>query len=61
VVWRDRVGVVLQEAEPEPGLSVRECLALYAGFYRAPWDIDQTIALVGLTEKAGALATRPGV
>jgi ABC-2 type transport system ATP-binding protein len=56
--WRDRVGVVLQESEPEPGLSVRECLALYAGFYRAPRDIDETIALVGLTEKAGALATR---
>jgi len=56
--WRDRVGVVLQESEPEPGLSVRECLAMYAGFYRAPRDVDQTIALVGLTEKAGALGTR---
>jgi ABC-2 type transport system ATP-binding protein len=56
--WRDRVGVVLQESEPEPGLSVRECLALYAGFYRAPRDIDETIALVGLTVRAGALATR---
>ena len=56
--WRDRVGVVLQESEPEPGLSVRECLALYAGFYRAPRDIDETIALVGLTEKSGALGTR---
>jgi ABC-2 type transport system ATP-binding protein len=56
--WRDRVGVVLQESEPEPGLTVRECLALYAGFYRAPRDIDETIALAGLTEKAGALGTR---
>jgi ABC-2 type transport system ATP-binding protein len=56
--WRDRVGVVLQESEPEPGLTVRECLALYAGFYRAPRDIDETIALVGLTEKAGTLGTR---
>jgi ABC-2 type transport system ATP-binding protein len=56
--WRDRVGVVLQESEPEPGLSVRECLAMYAGFYRAPRDIDQTLALVGLTGNAGALATR---
>jgi ABC-2 type transport system ATP-binding protein len=52
------VGVVLQESEPEPGLSVRECLAMYAGFYRAPRDIDETIALVGLTEKTGALGTR---
>src|SRR5450631_3148567 len=24
--WRDRVGVVLQDSEPEPGLSVRECV-----------------------------------
>src|ERR1019366_658387 len=56
--WRDRVGVVLQESEPEPGLSVRECLAMYAGFYHAPRDIDGTISLVGLTGKAGALATR---
>ena len=56
--WRDRVGVVLQESEAEPGLSVRECLAMYAGYYRTPRDIDDTIALVGLTAKAGALGTR---
>src|SRR5205085_4644786 len=53
--WRDRVGVVLQESEPEPGLSVRECLALYAGYYRTPRAIDETIALVGLTDKANTL------
>jgi ABC-2 type transport system ATP-binding protein len=56
--WRDRVGVVLQESEPEPGLSVRECLAMYAGYYRKPRDIDETISLVGLTAKAGTLGTR---
>jgi len=56
--WRDRVGVVLQESEPELGLSVRECLALYAGFYRAPRDIDETIELVGLKARANAIATR---
>jgi ABC-2 type transport system ATP-binding protein len=56
--WRDRVGVVLQESAPEPGLSVRECLAMYAGFYRAPRDIDQTIALVGLTSQARTVSTR---
>jgi ABC-2 type transport system ATP-binding protein len=48
----------LQESEPEPGLSVRECLALYAGFYQTPRDIDETIALVGLTAKAGTPGTR---
>ena len=56
--WRDRVGVVLQESEPEPGLSARECLTLHAGFYQAPRDIEETIALVGLTGKAGTLGTR---
>src|SRR4029079_16931470 len=50
--WRDRVGVVLQESSPEPGLTVRECLDLYAGYYRAPRPIDETIALVGLTGRA---------
>jgi ABC-2 type transport system ATP-binding protein len=54
--WRDRVGVVLQESQPETGLTVRECLELYAGYYSAPRDIAETIALVGLEEKAGDLA-----
>jgi ABC-2 type transport system ATP-binding protein len=56
--WRDRVGVVLQESEAEPGLTVRESLALYAGFYRTPRDIDETIDLVGLKGRAGALGTK---
>ena len=50
--WRNRVGTVLQESAAEPGLTVRECLELYAGYYAAPRDIDDTIELVGLTEKA---------
>src|SRR5439155_8151330 len=40
--WRDRVGVVLQESQPEPGLTVRDCLQLYAGYYSAPRDISET-------------------
>ena len=52
--WRARIGVVLQESRPEPELTVRECVALYAGYYERPRDIDATIALVGL----GELATR---
>jgi len=31
---------------------------MYAGFYRSPRDVEETIALVGLTEKAGTLGTR---
>jgi ABC-2 type transport system ATP-binding protein len=54
--WRNRVGAVLQESEPEPGLTVRECLQLYAGYYERPRNIDDTIALVGLEQKADSLA-----
>jgi ABC-2 type transport system ATP-binding protein len=56
--WRDRVGVVLQESQPEPGLTVHECLELYAGYYRAPRDIAETIRLVGLEEKTDARAAQ---
>src|SRR5205085_1419946 len=54
--WRDRVGAVLQESQPEIGLTVRECLRLYAGYYSKPRDIAETIGLVGLEGKADALA-----
>ncbi len=50
--WRNRVGAVLQESSAEPGYTVRECLDLYSGYYLAPRDIEETIALVGLEEKA---------
>ncbi|HLZ71143.1 MAG TPA: ABC transporter ATP-binding protein [Dehalococcoidia bacterium] len=56
--WRARIGVVLQESQPEPELSVRECLALYAGYYPRPRPIDETLELVGLAEKRGALCGR---
>jgi ABC-2 type transport system ATP-binding protein len=53
--WRNRVGAVLQETEPEPGLTVRESLELFAGYYEHPRDIEDTIALVGLEQKADSL------
>jgi ABC-2 type transport system ATP-binding protein len=53
--WRDRVGIVLQETQPEPGLTVRECLELYAGYYERPRAIAETLALVGLEDKADTL------
>ena len=54
--WRERIGIVLQECRVEPLLTVRETLDLYAGYYRAPRDVDETIALVGLEGKADARA-----
>jgi ABC-2 type transport system ATP-binding protein len=55
--WRERIGVVLQESRAEPGLTVRECLRLYAGYYRSPRPVDETLALVGLLEQSGHRAT----
>jgi ABC-2 type transport system ATP-binding protein len=52
--WRNRLGIVLQDSQPEPGLSVRESLELYAGYYDRPRDVGETLALVGLEEKADA-------
>ena len=31
--WRARIGVVLQESQPEDELTAEECLSLYAGYY----------------------------
>jgi ABC-2 type transport system ATP-binding protein len=50
--WRERIGVVLQESRAEPGLTVRECLALYAGYYRSPRPVEETLARVGLADQA---------
>ena len=54
--WRERIGIVLQECRVEPLLTVRETLDLYAGYYRRPRDVAETISLVGLEEKADARA-----
>jgi ABC-2 type transport system ATP-binding protein len=51
--WRARIGVVLQESQPEAELTAEECLSLYAGYYPAPRPVDQTLELVGLTEHRG--------
>jgi ABC-2 type transport system ATP-binding protein len=48
--WRERVGVVLQESQPDPGLTVRECLTLYAGYYAAPRAPGEIAELVGLAD-----------
>ncbi len=31
--WRERIGVVLQSSRPDPYLTVRESLQLFAGYY----------------------------
>src|SRR3954449_3592676 len=48
VAWRDRIGIMLQESAPDPGLTVRETLELYAGYHTRPRPIGETLGLVGL-------------
>jgi ABC-2 type transport system ATP-binding protein len=49
-----RIGIVLQSAGVDPFLTVRETVALFAGFYERPRDVDEVIELAGLREKRDA-------
>jgi ABC-2 type transport system ATP-binding protein len=49
--FRERIGVVLQQSELWPVLTVREVHRIFAGYYKRPRDVDEVIGLVGLTEK----------
>jgi len=52
--WRERVGVMLQSSSLYPNLTARESLAVFAGYYAKPRDVDEVIEIVGLLEKAGS-------
>jgi ABC-2 type transport system ATP-binding protein len=56
--WRARIGVVLQESQPEEELTAGECLALYAGYYPRPRPVGQTLDLVGLAGQRDARCGR---
>jgi ABC-2 type transport system ATP-binding protein len=51
---RERMGVVLQQSELSPLLTVRETHRLFAGYFGNPRDVDEVIELVGLAEKRDA-------
>jgi ABC-2 type transport system ATP-binding protein len=52
--FRERIGVVLQEAGFEDQFSPRELVRLHAGYYPHPRPVNEVLALVGLEEKADA-------
>jgi ABC-2 type transport system ATP-binding protein len=52
--YRERIGVVLQQSQLWPNLTVGETHRLFAGYYRHPRDVDEVIELVGLGEKRDA-------
>ncbi len=52
--WRTRIGLVLQECELNPLLTVGETMKLYASFFPNPRPVDETLRLVGLQDRHGA-------
>jgi ABC-2 type transport system ATP-binding protein len=48
---RESIGLVLQDIAVEPYLTVRETISRNAGYYTAPRDVDEVIALVDLVGK----------
>jgi ABC-2 type transport system ATP-binding protein len=50
--WRSRLGIVLQEGQAQPELTVRETLALWSAYYPRPRPVDETIELAGMQDKA---------
>jgi ABC-2 type transport system ATP-binding protein len=49
---KPRIGVMLQQDGLYPGLSAREVLNLFAGYYEKPRAVDELLARVGLVEAA---------
>jgi len=52
--FRQRIGVVLQQSQLWPNVTVREVHGIFAGYYARPRDVDEVIELVGLREKRDA-------
>jgi ABC-2 type transport system ATP-binding protein len=49
--FRERIGIVLQDAALEPELTVREAIELFAAPYPDPLPADEVAELVGLGER----------
>jgi ABC-2 type transport system ATP-binding protein len=52
--WRTRIGLVLQECELNPLLTVGETMHLYASFFPKARPVDETLELVGLGDRQQA-------
>jgi ABC-2 type transport system ATP-binding protein len=52
--FRERIGVVLQQSQLWPNLTVAETHRMFAGYYEHPRNADEVIALVGLPDKRDA-------
>ena len=52
--FRQRIGVVVQQSELWPNLTVQEVHRAFAGYYERPRDVDEVVELVGLADKREA-------
>ena len=52
--FRERIGIVLQEAGFDEDFTVRELVSLYRGLYPRRLGVETVIAQVGLTDKQNA-------
>ena len=48
--WRERIGIVLQESQPEEYLTVAETVIMWAAYFPAPRPVAEVLELVGLAE-----------
>jgi ABC-2 type transport system ATP-binding protein len=52
--FRERIGVVLQQSQLWPNLTVAETHRMFAGYYEQPREVDEVIAVVGLADRRDA-------
>jgi ABC-2 type transport system ATP-binding protein len=50
-IWRDRLGIVLQDSADGADLTVEESISHFSKYYSKPRDLDDLIRAVGLDEK----------
>ena len=50
--WREEIGIVLQESQPDADLTAREAVGMYASYYDAPRPVDEVLQIVGLGDSA---------
>ncbi|MCQ3812534.1 MAG: ABC transporter ATP-binding protein [Acidimicrobiia bacterium] len=48
--WRERVGIVLQESQPEEYLTAAETVIMWASYFADPRPVAEVLELVGLDE-----------
>jgi ABC-2 type transport system ATP-binding protein len=48
---KERIGIVLQSTGVSPYLTVRETVAMFAGYYAHPREVEEVVALAGLDEQ----------